>query len=147
MHTTSETVISLAADGRVSFATNNSTLQAAILEKIGTAHGITFTALQAGELGNLPYLSTSIGELPGILTSSAITHQALLSAQQNASLSSSQLTECVANAKAIAPILTGYPTSFFLAINAETNASKVMNLISMLRNQGVNHFYLLAHDN
>lgn len=52
--TTSETIISLAADGRISFATTDSTLQAAILGKVGKAHSITFIAPQVGALGNLP---------------------------------------------------------------------------------------------
>jgi biopolymer transport protein ExbD len=148
VHTTSETIISLAADGQVSFAVTDSTLQAAVLGQVGKVHGVTFTTLQAGTLGNLPYLSTSIDELPGLLTSSsAITHQALLSAQQKATLDYSQLVECVGYTKVLAPVLTGYPTSFFLAINAETDASKVMHLISMLQDQGINRFNLLAHDN
>lgn len=147
VHTTSETIISLAADGHVSFAITDNTLQAAILEKIGKAHGITFSALQAGALENLPYLSTSINELPGLLITSATTHQALLSAHQKSVLSYSQLVECVAYTKMLAPVLTAYPTSFLLAINAETDASKVMHLISMLQGQGINHFSLSAHDN
>lgn len=147
VHTTSETIISLATDGHVSLAITDSTLQAAILEKVGKAHGITFTVLQAGALENLPYLSTSIDDLPGLLTSSATTHQALLSAQQKSVLSYSQLAECVAYTKMLAPVLTDYPTSFLLAINAETDASKVMHLISMLQDQGINHFNLLMHNN
>jgi hypothetical protein len=85
--------------------------------------------------------------LPGLLTSSVTTHQALLSAQQKSTLNYSQLAECVAHTRTLAPVLTGYPSSFFLAINAETDASKVMHLISVLQDQGINHFNLLAHDN
>lgn len=147
VHTTTETIISLAADGRVSFAVSDTALQAAVFRQVAKKHGVVFTSAQSNDLGTLPYLATAIDQLPIMSIHSLIAYQTQLLAQQRVALNSLQLAECAATTKLLAPLLTDYPTSFFLAISAEADISKVMKLIGTLQDQGINHFHLLAHSN
>lgn len=147
VHSTTETIISLSADGRVSFAITDTALQAAVFRKIGKAHTVAFTTSESSALGTLPYLATAIDQLPSMSINSSIAYQAELSARQYSALNTLQLAECAATTKALAPLLTNYPTSFFLSISAETNASNFLKLIYVLQDQGINRFYLVAHSN
>jgi biopolymer transport protein ExbD len=55
------------------------------------------------------------------------------------------LVSCVQVASKLAPACTQQTADIFLLIDARTDASKVMALFHMLRNQGFNHFNLVAH--
>ncbi len=137
--------VGLAADGRTSFAAFNTELQTATLKSVSRQYGVGFSSAEANQLEELPFLAVKMEQLPSLLTSSDSGVTALNLAGNYPVLTDEQLVSCVVTAKKLAPVCTRQTAYIFLLIDARTNASKVMRLLHLLQNQGINHFYLLAH--
>ena len=137
--------VGLAADGRTSFAAFNTELQTATLKSVGWRYGIGFSAAQINQLEKLPFLAVKMEQLPNLLTNPDSGVTALNLAGNYPGLTDEQLVSCVMTAKKLAPTYTQQTAYIFLLIDASTNASKVMRLFHLLQNQGINHFYLMAH--
>lgn len=134
--------ISLDVKGHFSFAASDSTLQAAVLKDVSKKHGITFSDSQQTKLKTLPYLATTIEQLPANLAASNYTVSNIRVTPRRCLLDKSQLAECVKTAKLVAPLVLGRPVYFSLLINAETDMPKVGGLIDLLQAQGINRFSL-----
>ncbi len=137
--------VGLAADGRTSFAAFNTELQIATLKSVSQQYGVSFSATGTNQLEKLPFLAVKMEQLPSLLTSSDSGVTALNLAGNYPALTDEQLVSCVMTAKRLAPVCTQQTAYIFLLTDARTNASKVMRLLHLLQNQGINHFYLLAH--
>ena len=131
--------ISLDVKGHLSFAASDSALQAATLEKVGKKHGIVFSDSQRAKLKTISYLATTIERIP---TNLAVSNLTVPEPSGSYLLDKVQLAECVKTAKLIAPSIIGRPIYFSLLINAKTDMSKVVALITLLQAQGINRFNL-----
>lgn len=56
-----------------------------------------------------------------------------------------QLAACVVAAQTLSPRLTALPVNIYLMADAQTNSSAVMQLLNLLRQQGINRLNLIAH--
>lgn len=137
--------VGLAADGRTSFAAFNTELQTATLKSVSLQYGVGFSAAEVNRLEKLPFLAVKMELLPSLLTNLDSGVTALNLAGNYPALTDEQLVSCVMTAKKVAPVCTQQTAYIFLLIDARTNASKVMRLLHLLQNQGINHFYLIAH--
>lgn len=138
-------LIGLDTKGHFSFATEGN-LQAAVVEKVSKEHHLTLSNSQLAKLEALPFLSTTVEQLSIDLAASRPANLTIGSTQPNYLLTESQLVECATTAKHIAPSVTGGPVYFSLLIDAETGTSKVMNLLTLLRAQGINRFVLRTRE-
>lgn len=134
-------LIGLDTKGHFSFATE-SNLQAAVLQEVSKKHHIVFSDFQLAKLKALPFLSTNVEKLSIDLAASGPANLTIGSTQPSYLLTESQLAECTKTAKYIAPSVTGGPVYFSLLIDAETGTSKVMHLLTLLREHGINRFIL-----
>jgi hypothetical protein len=141
----SSIVVGLEANGRTSFATFKAELQTATLKSVGRQYGIGFSSASSPCLEKLPFLAVNIEQLPGLLLKQDSGIAALNLDGSSPGLTDEQLLSCVQAARKIALASTRRPAALFLLIDTSTNASKVTRLLHLLQNQGISHFYLMAH--
>lgn len=139
-----QTVVSLTREGFVSFANSDTTLQSVAIRQVSGAYGVTFSTYQLAELRGLPFLATKIERLPLLLFTAASEPLGSKILKQNNDLSKKQVVDCVKAAKLLSHSLTNLPTALFLVIEAETDASKVMELLNLLQAKSINRFYLIT---
>jgi hypothetical protein len=137
-----QVAIGLDNEGHLSFSTSEASLQATVIEQVSKRHKVIFTNSQLAKLKTLPFLATTVEQLPASLSLSAPATIDLTAIQLNYLLTETQLAECAKTAKLAAPSVLGSPVYFSLIINAETGTSKVMKLLALLQAQGVNRFTL-----
>ena len=134
--------IGLDTEGRYSFAASESNLQAATIAEVSRRHKIVFSNSQLAKLKTLPFLATTVEQLPAILSTSAPATLAPAATQPGYLLTEAQVAEFAKTAKLIAPSVVSGPVYFSLLINAAAGASKVMSLLALFRAQGINQFIL-----
>lgn len=138
-------LVSLTADGRTSFAALDTKLQAATLQVLSKQYGVYLSATCVSRLSALPFLAAKIEQLPSILATPNFNTTASNQIGRYSGLTYKQLLSCVLTARELAPSCTQLPVTISLVVNAHTDASKVMHLLHMFQNQGINRFYLATH--
>lgn len=139
-------VISLNQANQLSFSVPNTypatELQTAAIKQVALQHEIIFTASQLAKLRTIPFLATTVRQLPRFLDLTAIQRHESIRLGTIDPLSEAQLAECVTAAKKLSMTLERRNLFFMLNIDADTEASKVMRLIGLLQTTGINRFEL-----
>ncbi|MBO2008900.1 biopolymer transporter ExbD [Hymenobacter negativus] len=140
-----EAVIGLDTDGHYSFSVSGPLFQSITIQKVAAKQSVIFSASQRSKLNQIEYIDVDIRALPAILEEQSNNHLALL-IKEHYPLGEEQLLACSMTSKKVIQTLVHKPSYVALLINAETSASKVMHLIELLQNQGINRFNLKLQD-
>ena len=140
-----EAVIGLDANGRYSFSLSGPLFQSITIQKVAATQGITFSALQRSKLSQIDYLDVDIRALPAVLDRQSDKQFSLLSRKLHP-LGEKQLVACLMTSKKVIQTLVHKPSYVALLIHTETSASKVMHLIGLLQEQGINRYNLKLQD-
>lgn len=117
-------------------------IQTAAIRQIALQHKIVFTASQMAKLQTLPFLATTVQQLPQFLDLTAIQRHESLRLGTIGPLNEAQLAECLTAAKKLSMTLERRNLQFTLNIDVDTEASKVMHLVDLLQTTGINRFNL-----
>ncbi|MDO7887101.1 hypothetical protein [Hymenobacter cheonanensis] len=137
--------VCLTANGRVSFATSEPSLQLATLEQMGKKYGVRFSTAELTNLKSTAFLAVRLEKLTAKKAYAPRTAFANLEATDSHALSKTQLLDCVERAQMLSPALTNMPAGIYLAIDAQTKASLVMHLVNLFQQRKINRLYLLTH--
>ncbi|MFD1466830.1 hypothetical protein ACFQ48_01235 [Hymenobacter caeli] len=139
-------VVSLNQANELSFSGpntySNTETQTAAIKQVASQHKIVFTASQLAELRTIPFLATTVQQLPQFLDLAAVQRHEAIRLGDIGPLSEAQLIECVTAAKKLSITLERKNLYFTLNIDVDTKASNVMHLISLLQTAGINRFDL-----
>ena len=145
-----QAVISINLENHFSFAVNQEhKFQSSIINYVAAKHRITLTAKQLSVLEKLPFIASSIEELPMILDAPSWQLDKLIQKENSYSLPFAQLTEYIEATKTLTKRKekTEYSwgrTYYALNIDGNVNASQVLRLTDLLQADGINSYYLLT---
>jgi biopolymer transport protein ExbD len=120
------------------------TMRTAVIRRVCASHGIKLTAFQVAESGKLAWLSTNIEALPNFLSLSSQQQFELVRLNKVEPISDRQLREYIVAAKMATDAILKRHMSVYLRIDGDVEAGKVIHLIDILQDLGINRFELMA---
>ncbi|PJJ59180.1 hypothetical protein [Hymenobacter chitinivorans] len=138
-------IISLDAQNRAYLETDSLT-QTSLVQYVARQHGISFTAAELQQLGQLPFLSQSIEQLPAWLSASP-TQRRDYAVGIPVAPGNDQLSEYIVASSNL--YVTLYSPSYFSAgicphfrirADARLSFARVRQIMRVLQNQGINRF-------
>lgn len=119
------------------------TVRVAVIRRVCANHNIKFTAFQIMKLAKLDWLSMNSEAFPNFL-SRASQQLKLIKASKAEPINDEQLQEYITAAKMATDAILRRNMSVYLRIDADVKAGKVMLLIDILQEVGINRFELMA---
>lgn len=134
-------VISLTQQGKFAFSVLGVSplVQAAAIRDVASQRGINLDSKQFVELQSLPFLTTDVSEIPGLLSLTLNRRTQLVALAKFKPLNEAQLIACVLAARHYNKALFKRPIAVSLRIDTDAKSGKVMQLIDKLQAQGFEH--------
>ena len=137
----SEAVICLNSKNQFSFSSSPA-IQTDAIQKVALQHGIQLTPPQLARLKALPFLATTVENLPELLSLQDYQYRRAMELSKRKPLSEQQLIECMIAAKASAKELTHKPIYTCLKIGSEVKMLHAERLFDLLQAHDIHRFLL-----
>ncbi|WP_305010325.1 ExbD/TolR family protein [Hymenobacter mellowenesis] len=119
-------------------------IRAAVTQRVCANHGIQLNNQQKAQANKLAWLSVNAEALPALLCLGSQQQPEPTQSRKLNLLSDKQLQEYVAAAKIETDLILKRHMSVYIRIDANAGAGRVMHLIDILQDIGINRFELMA---